>query len=53
MVGPPKDCVARLEALFARGLDRIILIHGSPGADEAEVAKAYSYLVEEVVPALR
>ncbi|MFG2285064.1 LLM class flavin-dependent oxidoreductase [Streptomyces sp. NPDC048595] len=53
VVGPPKDCVARLEALFACGLDRIILIHGSPGADEAEMAKARRYLVEEVVPALR
>jgi 5,10-methylenetetrahydromethanopterin reductase len=53
LVGPPKDCVARLEGLFALGLDRVILIHASPGADEVEVAKARRYLVDEVMTAVR
>lgn len=39
IVGAPASCVARLTGLFALGLDRIVLLHASPGADDAEVER--------------
>jgi 5,10-methylenetetrahydromethanopterin reductase len=53
IVGPAASCAARLTSLFALGLDRIVLLNASPGADATEDELCWRRLVEEVVPFAR
>ena len=53
VVGPPADCVRRLEELAALGLERFVLTGPSFGADRAEAKRSYDLLVHEVLPAVR
>lgn len=51
--GPPKYCVERLKELIALGLDRLVVVRTSAGADPEEAARAEKRFEEEVMPALR
>lgn len=51
VIGPPDDCVARLRALLALGLDRLVLMIVAPLKPESTVA--YDNLVHRVLPCLR
>jgi len=51
--GPPAYCVERLRSLEALGLDKLIVVGSSTGADPDEAVRAEQRFVEEVLPALR
>ena len=53
MLGPPDECVARLQALLDLGLDHLVVIGPSIGADRARVDRAHRRFAAEVLPALR
>lgn len=53
VVGPPERCTERLLELFEVGLDRILLIAGSSGADADVVRAASRRLANEVLPAVK
>ena len=53
VAGPPEHCVARLRALVDLGIDKLVLIGPTAGADRDEAARALRLLVEEVLPQLR
>ncbi len=50
IVGPPDTCVRRLEALAALGLDKVILIGPTAGADRTAAQQATDLLHREVLP---
>jgi 5,10-methylenetetrahydromethanopterin reductase len=51
--GDSKYCVARLKALLALGLQRLVVVGSSAGANPEEAARCEQRFVEEVLPALR
>ncbi|MEE8556685.1 MAG: LLM class flavin-dependent oxidoreductase [Myxococcota bacterium] len=51
VVGPPRDCVARLQELAALGLERVLIIGPTAGADRTQARLADRTFVEEVLPA--
>lgn len=51
--GPPAYCAERLNALVALGLDKLVVVGSSAGADPDEAMRAETRFVEEVMPALR
>ncbi|MCC7366419.1 MAG: LLM class flavin-dependent oxidoreductase [Dehalococcoidia bacterium] len=53
ILGPVDHCIARLRELVALGLDRLVIVGPSIGADRAEAAAAEERFVEQVMPALR
>jgi 5,10-methylenetetrahydromethanopterin reductase len=53
VLGSPYHCVARLRELISLGLDRLIVVGPSMGADRAEAMKAEQRFLQEVMPGLR
>ena len=53
VLGPANACVERLRELIALGLDRLVIVGPSMGADPIETAKAERAFAEDVMPALR
>jgi 5,10-methylenetetrahydromethanopterin reductase len=53
IVGPAQHCEARLRALAALGVERVVVIGPSAGSDRDEARRAERTLVEEVLPAFR
>jgi 5,10-methylenetetrahydromethanopterin reductase len=53
ILGPPAECVDRLRALAALGLDHFVVVGPSIGADRDEAVAASRRFAEEVLPALR
>jgi 5,10-methylenetetrahydromethanopterin reductase len=53
ILGPAAECVDRLRALAALGLDHFVIVGPSIGADPAEAKAAARRFVEDVLPALR
>ncbi len=51
--GAPAYVLARLKGLVALGLDKLIIVGASAGADPEEAARAERRFVEEVLPGLR
>jgi 5,10-methylenetetrahydromethanopterin reductase len=51
--GPSEECVSRLRELVALGLDHLVVVGPSLGADRAETGNAHRRFAEEVLPALR
>ena len=50
--GNPAYCIERLQELLALGLQRLVVVGSSAGADPAEAARAEQRFVEEVLPTL-
>jgi len=53
ILGPAGDCVRRLHEIVALGLDHLVIVGPSIGADRDEAAAAQRRFAEEVLPALR
>lgn len=53
IVGPAQHCEARLRALAALGVERVVVIGPSAGSDRSESGRAQRMLVEDVLPAFR
>ncbi len=51
--GPPAHCVARLRELVGLGLERLMIVGPSVGADRAQALACEASFVREVLPALR
>lgn len=51
IVGPPERCIERLRSLEALGLDKLILVGPTAGADREAAAAALALLDREVLPA--
>jgi 5,10-methylenetetrahydromethanopterin reductase len=51
--GPSDHCVTKLKELVAIGLDHVVIVGTSLGADREEASAANRRFVEEVLPALR
>jgi 5,10-methylenetetrahydromethanopterin reductase len=53
IVGSAEYCVERLQALAALGVDRVVIVGPSLGADRTAAAEAMVLFTKEVLPALR
>ena len=53
VVGPPQECVRRLDELAALGIERFVITGVSFGADAEQARRADQLVREEVLPALR
>jgi len=53
IVGPPAACVDRLTALMELGLDKLIIVGPSLGADREAAQRAMARFPAEVLPALK
>ncbi len=53
ILGPAEHCIARLRSLVALGLERLVIVGPSMGADRGEAARAEQRFVDEVMPAFR
>jgi 5,10-methylenetetrahydromethanopterin reductase len=53
VLGPAKHCIARLRELLALGLERLMIVGPSIGADRAQARACEARFVGEVLPALR
>jgi 5,10-methylenetetrahydromethanopterin reductase len=53
VVGTPAHCAARLSALLALGLDRLVIVPGSRDADPVLVEQSNRLFAAEVLPRLR
>ena len=51
--GDSNYCVERLRSLVGLGLDKLVVVGGSAGADPDEAARAEQRFVEEVLPGLK
>jgi 5,10-methylenetetrahydromethanopterin reductase len=51
VVGPPATCIRRLREIAALGIDRVLLVGPTIGADPADAKKAAAALASEIVPA--
>ena len=51
--GDSRYCLERLQGLVALGLDRLVVVGSSAGAEPNEAARAEQRFVEEVLPGLR
>jgi 5,10-methylenetetrahydromethanopterin reductase len=51
IVGPPPHCIARLRAIAGLGIDKVMIVGPTLGADPAEARKAIDLLAREVLPA--
>ncbi len=52
VLGPPERCIARLQELTELGLDHLVIVGPSLGADPDEARTAHQRFVGEVLPAL-
>jgi len=52
IVGPPAHCLERIDELGRLGLDKLVVIGPTAGADRAEAARAAECLAKEVLPAV-
>lgn len=52
VVGPPEECIARLQELAALGVDRFVLTGPAFGADRDDARLANQLVTAEVLPAL-
>lgn len=52
IVGPPDHCIDRIRALGALGLDKLVVVGPTAGADRTEAARSAALLAEEVLPAV-
>ena len=52
VLGPPARCIARLRELVGLGLDHLVIVGPSLGADPDEGRAAHQRFVSEVLPAL-
>lgn len=52
VVGPPDECIARLQELAALGIDRFVITGPGFGADRDDARLANRLVVDEVLPAL-
>jgi 5,10-methylenetetrahydromethanopterin reductase len=52
VLGPAEHCVARLQELVALGLDHLVIVGPSLGADPTEARAAQARFVSDVLPAL-
>lgn len=50
IVGPPDHCVARIQELEGLGLDKLVVIGPTAGADRDEAARSAALLADEVLP---
>ena len=53
VVGPPEECVRRLNELAALGIERFVITGVSFGADPTQARRADHLVRDEVLPALR
>lgn len=53
ILGPPRECLERLHELVSLGLDRLVVVGGSAGANRAAAAEAEEHFLADVMPALR
>jgi 5,10-methylenetetrahydromethanopterin reductase len=53
IVGPPDECIERLLALRALGLERFVITGPAFGADRDDARIAHALVRDEVLPALR
>lgn len=53
IVGPPDQCISRLEELQAAGVERFVIIGPSIDADPAERRRSNRLMIDEVLPALQ
>jgi 5,10-methylenetetrahydromethanopterin reductase len=53
VLGPPAHCIARLRDLLALGLERLLIVGASLGADRAQAQACEARFVKEVLPELR
>ncbi len=51
--GPPAYCLERLKGLVSLGLEKLVVVGSSAGANPDEAARAEQRFVEEVLPGLR
>ena len=51
IVGPPAHCVARLQELEALGIEKVVVVGSSAGADRDHARASGRYLVDDVLPA--
>lgn len=50
IVGPPEHCAGRIEELQALGLDKLVVIGPTAGADRTEAMRSVELLEKEVLP---
>jgi len=53
VVGDPERCVARLQELVTLGLDKLVMVSATAGADPDAVAASGALMSSEVLPSLR
>jgi 5,10-methylenetetrahydromethanopterin reductase len=53
VVGPPAACVAKLAAVVAAGIERLVVIGPSRDAEPRQAARSNALFLNEVLPALR
>jgi 5,10-methylenetetrahydromethanopterin reductase len=53
VLGPPARCVSRLRELLGLGLERLMIVGPSVGADRSQALACEARFVREVLPALR
>jgi 5,10-methylenetetrahydromethanopterin reductase len=53
VLGPPAHCIARLRELIALGLERLMIVGASVGADREQARACEARFVRDVLPALR
>jgi 5,10-methylenetetrahydromethanopterin reductase len=53
VLGPTSHCIARLRELIALGLERLMIVGASVGADREQARACEARFVREVLPALR
>ena len=53
VLGPPAHCISRLRDLLALGLERLLIVGASVGADRAQARACEARFVKEVLPELR
>jgi len=51
IVGPPSACLARLRQIAALGVDKLMIVGPTLGADPAEAKRAGETLAKEILPA--
>ena len=52
VVGAPDECIDRLQALAATGIDKFIIVGPTAGASQDAAAEAYRLFTSEVLPVL-
>jgi alkanesulfonate monooxygenase SsuD/methylene tetrahydromethanopterin reductase-like flavin-dependent oxidoreductase (luciferase family) len=53
VLGPPGPCIERLRTLTDLGLDHLVIVGPSLGADRDEARAAHRRFVDDVLPAVR